>query len=491
MSPVSRPGARAALAALLVVLLAAPAAVAQVPALPAAECEPLTIREQAAQVVMTGVAGYDAGAVSRELVADHAGAVILMGHNVRDVDQLRALTDDLRSHATHGLLVAVDEEGGRVARLGRQGAAPRIAPARELAARHTPAEVRAIAADLGEHLRAAGIDWNLAPVLDVTDAPANSFIGDRSWSSDPEVVTRYATAFAQGLADAGVMSAAKHFPGHGPATVDSHVTLAEAGADEELEARDLLPFHQMGADVDAVLTAHVLVPSIDPDRPASLSPEVMAVLRDDLGFEGLVITDALEMGAVAERWDVPEAAELAIAAGADMVMVARPGREASTMTDRIAAAVEDGRLSRGRLAEAAGRVLAAKGQPPAAVRCLLGLPPAASPAAQLKAVLDGSEQVLVSLALSKERYASGTADSVLLLPAQARATVDRAGDGPVLHLPGAEAPSRQAAVIEEVRRVLGPAGSIYVNPAVSARDLGPLAADARIRRAPTGAWRPR
>ncbi len=204
----------------------------------------------------------------------------LLGHNVEGRDQVRRLTGRLRAAASARLLVA---------RLGRE-------------------------------MRELGVNWNFAPVLDVAAAPSGTVIGDRSYSSDPDVVSAYGRAYAHGLQSAGVRTTGKHFPGHGRTTVDSHETLPTVNASlRRLRRTDLRPFVTAGGDLDAVMTAHVRYPKLRVRRTGSLSPKIRRLLRADLGYEG--VTDALEIGAVTSRYPVPPAAELAIVAGADVALV--------------------------------------------------------------------------------------------------------------------------------------------------------------------------
>jgi beta-N-acetylhexosaminidase len=331
--------------------------------------EPLTLLERAGQVVMAGVP--DAKATSATLaVARMVGAVVLQGHNVEDAQQVASLTAALHRAGHHRLLVAVDEEGGRVSRLGEEGILPHLPNARTLAASVGPAEMRELGRRLAEGLLELGIDWNLAPVLDMTAADATSVIGDRSYGADPETVARYGRAFAEGMAAAGVLTTGKHFPGHGATAVDSHRTLPVVGLPLDALEPHILPYREALPVLHTVMSAHVLFTALDPDRPASLSPAATRLLRSDIGFRGVLITDALEMDAVTARWPVPEAARLAVAAGADMVLVG-PWDMVEPTIKRLAQAVRADRLSGTRLDQAVGRVLALKGYPPKAVDCLL------------------------------------------------------------------------------------------------------------------------
>lgn len=388
------PRAPARAAALLLALLVALASTVLPTALPTARaaeegaCTPLGERELAAQLVMSGVPGLAAGERAREVVGRHAGSVILMPPNVESAGQVAELVAALRDGAPAGLLVAVDEEGGRVARLGAVDAVPRLPSARALADDGDPAEVERVAAELGAELAELGIDLNLAPVLDVSAAADGTVIGDRAYAADAQRVARYGAAFARGLRSGGVGAVGKHFPGHGRTAVDSHLTLPTVDASlEELRATDLLAFREALDHLDAVMTAHVLVTALDEELPASLSPEAHALLREDWGFDGLIVSDALEMGAIGETWSLPAAAEQAIAAGADLALLAGPWREAEAVTDRLVEAIAERRLERESVLSSVRRVLTAKGYDPAEASCLLGLPPIAEADA---VVVDGA-----------------------------------------------------------------------------------------------------
>jgi beta-glucosidase len=201
----------------------------------------------------------------------------------------------------------------------------------------------------GREARALGLNWVLGPVCDVNNNPANPVINVRAWGEDPAVVGELATAFLQGVQAEGVLACAKHFPGHGDTTADSHLDLPVLlHSRERLEAIELPPFRQaIAAGVASVMTAHLLLPELDPDRPATLSWWVLTqLLRQDLGFDGLVVTDALVMEAIAARHGAGEAAVMALEAGADLVLMpADPWRA----IEAILSAVREGRLSQERL----------------------------------------------------------------------------------------------------------------------------------------------
>lgn len=362
---------RALVAALLCLAVAAPASAQDAP-----PCEPLTLRERVAQTVMTAIPGTRMDAFTQRLVTRFSGSVLLMGHNVSRRAQLRSLTRALHRAGEIRPLVAVDEEGGRVARLGEDRLVVRLPSARTMARTFTVARVRRLATRLGREMRRLGVDWDLAPVLDVTGAPDRTVIGDRSFGDRPRRVVAYGRAFAQGLGRGGVLATGKHFPGHGRTALDSHRTLPTVRASlGSLRRRDLVPYVRSRWALDAVMTAHVRFTALDRRRPASLSRRVTELLREEIGFQGVLVTDDLMMGAIANRWTPPVAAELALRAGSDMVLVTS-WRAAKPVAQRLLQAARGGRLAEGRLGEAVGRVLALKGMDPAEIDCLLGVEPA-------------------------------------------------------------------------------------------------------------------
>lgn len=241
--------------------------------------------------------------------------------NVVSPDQVAALCAGLQEEAGRPLLVATDQEGGRVARLGPDHGFPATRSAAELGA-GDPADTRAAATAMARTLRDAGITLNLAPVVDVDTNPTSPAIGalDRSFSADPAVVAAHAEAFVRGHHDVGVLTTLKHFPGHGSATGDTHAGLVDVTA--TWDPLELDPYRALIADglADAVMVAHVVDGQIDPDRPASLSSATIdGLLRGDLGYDGVVVSDDLQMGAITRQWGFEEALRLAVEAGADLL----------------------------------------------------------------------------------------------------------------------------------------------------------------------------
>jgi beta-N-acetylhexosaminidase len=279
-------------------------------------------------------------------------------------DTFPALTRDLHDRRP-GFLIASDEEGGTVTRLeSRAGSSWPGAAA--LGRLDDVDATEAVAAGIGRQCRAAGVDLALAPVADVNAEPDNPVIGLRSFGATPELVARHTAAFARGLQGVGVAAAAKHYPGHGSTTVDSHRALPTVDADlATLRTRDLPPFAAaIEAGVRCVLTAHVRFPALD-DAPATMSPAVLGLLRNELGFDGVVISDALDMHAIARGVGRGPGAVAALAAGVDLLCTGNPAfphaydDEAGyrEVRDAVVAAVLDGTLPRERLEQAQRRVV--------------------------------------------------------------------------------------------------------------------------------------
>jgi beta-N-acetylhexosaminidase len=295
--------------------------------------------------------------------------VTLFGRNVATRQQLRTLTDQLRS-ARSDVLIAIDEEGGDVTRL-EYHVGSSYPGNFALGAIDDPSLTRAVAASIGADLALTGINFDLAPVADVNSNPLNPVIGVRSFGDDPRLVARHVAAYVEGLQSRGVIACAKHFPGHGDTVVDSHVGLPHVGASRrQLDEVALVPFRAaIGAGVRAIMTAHIVVPALD-DVPATVSAAILTgLLRDELGYDGLVITDAVDMAGVASTLGMAEATVRALIAGADAICVGGgpTGEEIVTeLRDAIVDAVGDGRLPEARLLEAVERIERAAGGPPRA-----------------------------------------------------------------------------------------------------------------------------
>lgn len=331
-----------------------------------ADVAELTLEQLAGQLVVASYPGTDPVAAAELVSRHHLAGVITLGDNVpqQAAERLPSLGEVTRrvseAVAQDGrdwpAFLGIDQEGGPITRVG----APlqRWPSAMALGAADEPDLARDVAAASGRDLRSLGYTVVFAPVADVTTGPDDPTIGARSPGSDPGLVARTAIAQATGFADAGVVPVAKHFPGHGSVTSDTHLGSALQEADlATLRDRDLAPFRELaGAGLPAVMTAHIVVEALDPAAPATLSrPVLTGLLREDLGFEGLVVTDALNMAAVSDGHASGEAAVAAVRAGADvLLMPPDPG----AAVDGLVAAVGSGELSRERLEESAARVVA-------------------------------------------------------------------------------------------------------------------------------------
>jgi beta-N-acetylhexosaminidase len=276
----------------------------------------------AGQLVIGGFHGTHVTATFREAIAKgERGGAILFSRNIEGISECRALNAEIAAAAPseHPLLMMVDQEGGRVARL--KAPALVVPPMRRLGDKGDGAFVRKVARAQAEELAALGFTIDAAPVLDVDTNPKNPVIGDRSFSREPEAVARFGLACAQGLNDGGVLACGKHFPGHGDTMTDSHLELPHTDHERaRLERVELLPFARAAKTIDSLMTAHVVFSALDPGVPATQSRAICTdLLRGELGFGGVLISDDLEMKAIAS--DTGEAAVLAVRAGCDMLLV--------------------------------------------------------------------------------------------------------------------------------------------------------------------------
>lgn len=327
---------------------------------PAAVAASMSTRDKLAQLLMVGVTG---AADARAVAADHHVGGIMIG-SWTDMSMLSdGSLPDIVNAGPLPLAVSVDEEGGRVSRLsGLIGSQP---PARALAAANTPEQVYAIALERGRKMRNLGITVDFAPVVDVTDAPDDTVIGDRSFGGDPTTVTDYAGAYARGLREAGVLPVLKHFPGHGSGSGDSHTGSVVAPSLDQLQATDLVPYRTLTAQPPVgVMVGHLEVPGLTGSQPASLSPEAYGLLRSGgyggPPFNGLVFTDDLSgMQAITDRFGIADAVLRALQAGADVALWLSTDQVPAVL-DRLEAAVGAGELTMSSVDAAVMRIAATK-----------------------------------------------------------------------------------------------------------------------------------
>ncbi len=344
----------------------APPDTASTPARCAGAIASWSLQRRLALLVVVGVDPSDPEEAT-SLVEEHHVGGVFVGGNDTGLLTSGALVE-LRAASPAGLLVAVDEEGGRVQRI--EGIDGDVPSAREMAATMSVDEVRALAERRGRVMREHGVTIDLAPVVDVSDQPDGTVIGDRSWSDDPEAVADYAGAYADGLRAAGVVPVLKHFPGHGAASGDTHEGAASTPALDALRGRDLLPYERLLPRLGtgtAVMLGHLDVPGLtEPDTPASLSPATVALLRGEYGFAGVVMTDDLaQMASITSRLDPEEAVVRALAAGVDVALLS--GADVPALLDRLEDAVADGTLTEARIDASVARVLALQGLDPCSI----------------------------------------------------------------------------------------------------------------------------
>jgi len=325
----------------------------------------MSTRDKLAQLLMVGVTGADD---ARAVAADHHVGGIMIG-SWTDLSMLQdgSLTEIASSAGALPLAVSTDEEGGRVQRLASIiGSQP---PPRTLAATSSPEQVYTIALDRGRAMKQLGITVDFAPVVDVTDAPDDTVIGDRSFGSNAEAVTAFAGAYARGLRDAGVLPVLKHFPGHGHGSGDSHTGGVSTPPVERLQADDLIPYRTLTTEKPvAVMLGHLQVPGLTGTDPASLSKPAYDLLRSGgyggPPFTGLVYTDDLSsMAAINERYSVPDAVLRALQAGADVALWITTD-EVPAVLDSLEQAVNSGQLSMDRVNQSAMRVADSKSATP-------------------------------------------------------------------------------------------------------------------------------
>nr|MBO2494625.1 beta-N-acetylhexosaminidase [Clostridia bacterium] len=326
----------------------------------------MTLEEKVGQMLIIGFDGFEAPAAVKEMIQNyHVGSVILFSRNVKDSMQLVNLINQLKAFNEGNplpLIISADQEGGKVSRLPKD-------------ATHFPPNLvwgknnsTQLAYDIGKvtavEMRAYGFNLNFAPVLDIWSNPQNTVIGDRALGTNPDAVAQLGVALMKGLRDGGIIPVIKHFPGHGDTVVDSHVDLPTLSHDmQRLRSFELIPFKRaIEEGADMVMVAHILFPNITQEKvPASLSPEIITgVLRQELGFDGVVISDDMEMGAIQKYYGIEEAAVRAVLAGTDIVSICHTYEKQKQAFEAIIQAVHSGRIPMERIDESVRRIIALK-----------------------------------------------------------------------------------------------------------------------------------
>ena len=314
----------------------------------------------------TKIATYQLQAVNEQMVKVNAeypaGGIILFAHNIKDEPQLTAFMKDLRAFNGDPLFY-IDEEGGRVARIGNNEnfQVEKFPAMGEIGRSGDTKNALRAGKVIGGYLRHYGFDVDLAPVADVNTNPKNPVIGARSFSDDPETAAKMVTAFLKGLDEAGVAGCVKHFPGHGDTQTDSHYGYAQTTKTwEEMLSCEMVTFKAaIKAGVPMIMTAHIGTPGVSGDElPATVNPVILTdKLRNELGYKGVIITDGMAMGAITRQYNSAEAAILSLQAGADIILGPKDFIEAF---DAVLEAVENGTLSEERIDESVRRVLTLK-----------------------------------------------------------------------------------------------------------------------------------
>lgn len=326
----------------------------------------LSIDEKIGQMIFAGVSGTKPNAETDRLINDYrVGGFIFNGKNLSSPSQTVAYINDLKekNHKTNKtpLFFGIDQEGGRISKL--PGDLVDIPTNLEIGKVNNPSFSFELGSILGKMVHAYGFNINFAPVLDINSNPKNPVIGDRSFGDNSKIVSELGTQMMKGIQSESIIPTIKHFPGHGDTSVDSHLELPTVHKSlAELEKLELNPFrHAIDEGADMVMVAHLMLPQIDQQFPSSLSKVMMTeILRNQMGFDGVIITDDLTMEAVAGNFDLGNAAVLSVKAGTDIVMVAHDYEKIIKVISALKKAVEDGVILEERINESVKRILLLK-----------------------------------------------------------------------------------------------------------------------------------
>ncbi len=325
----------------------------------------MSLDEKIGQMIFAGISGTSANQKTKELIHKYKiGGIILYAENIETSKQTLQLLNQLKMENEDNpqpLLLGIDQEGGDVSRLPKE--IIHIPTNQEIGARNNSQFSYEIGTLLGKELNAFGFNLNFAPVLDVNSNPNNPVIGDRSFSNDTDVVSKLGIKTMKGIQSQNVISVIKHFPGHGDTSVDSHLNLPVVDKSlEQLDELELLPFKEaIDNGADAVMIAHLLLPKIDGKFPSSMSKKVITdILREQLAFDGVVISDDMTMNAITNNYDMKEAAVESVKAGSDIILVAHDYNKIIATVDALKQAVIKGEISEDRINESVRRIIGLK-----------------------------------------------------------------------------------------------------------------------------------
>lgn len=325
----------------------------------------MSLEEKIGQMLIAGIDSYEINENEIKLIKEyHIGGFILFGRNVENPEQLLNLTNSIKKENADNpipLFISVDEEGGRISRIPKT--VTNLPASRTIGKVNNSEFSNDVGLRLAEKVAAFGFNMNFAPVLDINSNPKNPVIGNRSFGSEAALVSELGVATMRGIRDGGVIPVVKHFPGHGDTAEDSHLGLPTVNNDlNRLESFELIPFkNAIENGADCIMVAHILLPKIDAENPATLSKTIITdILRDKLKYDGVVITDDMNMGAIEKNYDLAEAALKAVNAGNDIVLVAHKYENALYVLHTIQKAVLDGLISEERIDQSVYRILRLK-----------------------------------------------------------------------------------------------------------------------------------
>lgn len=325
----------------------------------------MTLNEKLGQMQIVGIEGYEIDDGAKQMIEElHIGGFILFGSNIKSPEQLLELNNSLKSANSVNkipLFISVDEEGGRISRISKT--IKNLPTNKDIGKINNEEFSYEIGMLLAEKVKAFGFNMNFAPVLDINSNPKNPVIGDRAFGSKAEVVRDLGVQTMLGIRSGGVVPVVKHFPGHGDTSVDSHVGLPSVDNDiERLKNFELIPFEAaIDNGAECVMVAHILLPKIDAENPATLSKTIITdILRKQLKFEGVVITDDMTMGAITKNYDLATAAVQTVNAGSDIILVAHKYENALATMKSLKEAVQAGKITEKRIDQSVYRILKLK-----------------------------------------------------------------------------------------------------------------------------------
>lgn len=331
------------------------------------QIEQMTIEEKIGQMVIVGVEGDTFNSNIGKMIKDyHVGGFIFMGKSIKNTSQLLKLINNIKAANSNNkipLFLSLDQEGGRVDRM--PGEFSRYPDNKSIGKINNEKLSYNIGDAIAHEIKSFGFNMDFAPVLDINSNPQNPVIGDRAFGTSPEIVSSLGVETMKGIQDADVISVVKHFPGHGDTSVDSHVGLPKVNKDlKELNNFEIIPFREaIKNNADGIMIAHILLPKIDSKYPASLSKAVINdILRQQLGFKGIVITDDMTMGAISKNYRIGDAAIKSINAGSDIILIAHDYNKGIDVITSLIKAINSGSIKMSRIDESLYRILQLKGK---------------------------------------------------------------------------------------------------------------------------------